>query len=92
MVEFGVGVYALFFNFVYVLVMFRRKSTHVFGSFEVEVVVLKFNIVRIYEILGLCFILLIIHSRLLEAKFVEVCRGLIVKLRGRVIHEQGFAL
>jgi hypothetical protein len=39
MVEFGVGVYALFFNFVYVLVMFGRKSTHVFGSFEVEVVV-----------------------------------------------------
>jgi hypothetical protein len=43
MVEFGVGVYALSFNFVYVLVMFGRKDTHVFGSFEVEVVVLKFN-------------------------------------------------
>jgi hypothetical protein len=92
MVEFGVGVYALSFDFVYVLVMFGTKSTHVFGSFEVEVVILKFNIVRIYGILGLCFILLIIHSRLLEAKFVKVCRGLIVKLRGRAIHEQVFTL
>jgi hypothetical protein len=82
MVEFGVGVYALSFNFVYVLVMFGRKNTHVFGSFEVEIVVLKFNIVRIYGILRLRFILLIIHSKLLEAKFVKVCRGLIVKLRG----------
>jgi hypothetical protein len=52
--------------------MFGGKSTYVFGSFEVEVVVLKFNNVRIYVILGPCFILLIIHSRLLEAKFVKV--------------------
>ncbi len=63
MVEFGVGVYALSFNFVYVLVMFGRKNTHVFESFEVEVMVLKFNNVKIYGILGLCFVLLIIHSR-----------------------------
>jgi hypothetical protein len=44
MVQFEV--YALSFNFVYVLVIFGTKNTHVFGSFEVEVVVLKFNIVR----------------------------------------------
>lgn len=82
MVEFGVGVYALSFNFVYVLVMFGRKNTHVFGSFEVEVVILKFNKVRIYGILGLFFIFLIIHNRLLKQKNVNVCRGFIVKLRG----------
>jgi hypothetical protein len=82
MVEFGIGVYPLSFNFVYVLVMFGRKNIHIFGNFEVEVVVLKFNIVRIYGILGVCFILLIIHNRLLEENFVKVCRGFIVKLTG----------
>jgi hypothetical protein len=46
------------------------NSTQVFASFEVEVVVLKSNIVQTYGILGLCFTLIMIQHNLSESKFV----------------------
>jgi hypothetical protein len=45
-----------------------KKNTHVLGSFEVEIVVLKFSIMGSYGILKLCFILVIILSRLPKEK------------------------
>jgi hypothetical protein len=48
----------------------RRKNSHVLGSFEVEIVVLKFNTMGSYGIPRLCFILVIILSKLSKAKSI----------------------
>jgi hypothetical protein len=47
-----------------------RNNNHVLGSFEVEIVVLKFSIVGSYGIPRFCFILVIILNRLSKAKFI----------------------
>ncbi len=64
-----VVVYALSFKYVCMCACdVGKKNTHVLGSFEVEIVVLKFSIMGSYGILKLCFILVIILSRLPKEK------------------------
>jgi len=66
-----VVVYALSFNYVCMCACdARRKNSHVLGSFEVEIVVLKFNTMGSYGIPRLCFILVIILSKLSKAKSI----------------------
>ncbi len=71
MVKFVVVVYALSFNYVCMCACdVGRKNTHVLWSFEVEIVVLKFKIMGSYGIPRLCFILVIILSRLSKEKTI----------------------
>lgn len=63
------GFYTWFFNSVCVFDVVI-KSTQIFWSSEVVVVVLKSNIVQTYGIPGLCFTLVIIQHSLSESKFV----------------------
>ncbi len=63
------------------------KSTQIFWSSEVEVVVLKTNIGQTYGILGLCFTLVIIQHSLSESKFVRCVEDTVCGQGDRAGHE-----
>jgi len=52
-----------------------RKNTLVIGSFEVEIVVLKFNPKKKYGTLRHCFIFVTFLSKLSKVEFALICGG-----------------